>query len=147
MDRSPHKKHGIERSPEWKKVRAKHLTEQSNCVFCIAPQSKLQVHHIIPFHYGVLLNRSYIELDDRNLITLCEGKNEHHLLCGHLDNFESYNPNVVKWIPALKGCAASMIKTAKLFQDAIANRPKPFEALTQDERELMIRYIDTLYPT
>jgi len=32
----------------------------------------LQVHHIFPFHYCIALGRPDLELDDRNLITLCE---------------------------------------------------------------------------
>jgi hypothetical protein len=30
------------------------------------------VHHIFPFHYCIALGRPDLELDDRNLITLCE---------------------------------------------------------------------------
>ena len=59
------------------------------------------MHHIFPFHYCIALGRPDLELDDRNLITLCEdeagkpGQN-HHLLVGHLDDFESSNLAVVR---------------------------------------------------
>jgi hypothetical protein len=65
------------------------------------PRAGLQVHHIFPFHYCIALGRPDLELDDRNLITLCEdeagkpGQN-HHLLVGHLDDFESSNLAVVR---------------------------------------------------
>ena len=35
-----------------------------------------------------------LELDPKNLIVLCMGPNECHLLIGHGDNFKLYNPYV-----------------------------------------------------
>lgn len=50
---------------------------------------------MLPFHFCVNLGRPELELDERNLMTLCdETINNHHLLLGHLGDFQSYNPNV-----------------------------------------------------
>jgi hypothetical protein len=51
----------------------------------------LQVHHILPFHLNPQL-----ELDPSNLITLCMGKLECHLIIGHGGDYKDYNPSVVK---------------------------------------------------
>src|SRR6202049_95726 len=92
------------RSPEWPRVERVHLQRQPHCICCkpgTNTRAGLQVHHIFPFHYAIALGRPDLELDDRNLITLCEdeagkpGQN-HHLLVGHLDDFESSNLAVVE---------------------------------------------------
>ena len=88
------------RSPEWERVKNGHLQKEPRCVCCGShwrAGTPVQVHHIFPFHYCVALGRPDLELDQRNLITLCEteaggtGQN-HHLLVGHLDDFEAANP-------------------------------------------------------
>ncbi len=83
---------GAMRSPEWPRVRAAHLLKEPTCRIC-GGTKKLTVHHIQPFH----LNPS-LELDDTNLITLCEGAGatgNHHLTFGHFDNFRTkWNPNI-----------------------------------------------------
>lgn len=84
---------GSERSPEWERVKNEHLARYPKCVAChISHESKVQVHHIRPFHLW-----PKHELDPENLMTLCEGEgtNEHHLLIGHLDEWAAYNPHVV----------------------------------------------------
>ncbi len=95
---------GIHRSPHWTEVAREHLARQPRCV-CCRPDSSghgiPQVHHIFPFHYCISLGRPDLELDERNLITLCGpsrdrvGEN-HHLWIGHLDNFQTSNLSVVR---------------------------------------------------
>jgi hypothetical protein len=56
------------------------------------------VHHIFPVHYCRALGRPDLELDERNLVTLCESEPgrpgfNHHLLVGHLGDFEAANPS------------------------------------------------------
>src|ERR1700732_4714415 len=90
------------RSPEWRRVERAHLARQPHCVCCkpgTHGRAPLQVHHIFSFHYCRLLGRADLELDDRNLITLCETEEgkpapNHHLLVGHLDDFQSSNLRV-----------------------------------------------------
>ena len=94
---------GIHRSSKWAEVVKEHLARQPTCVCCKSTQPRripVQVHHIFPFHYCVALGRADLELDERNLITLCSKSHNgigdnHHLWVGHLDNFQSSNPYVV----------------------------------------------------
>lgn len=76
------------RSPHWPKVEKAHLAAHPSCAAC-GSTTRLQVHHEVPFH-----RRPELELDPKNLITLCMSKNECHILIGHGDSFEYFNPNV-----------------------------------------------------
>src|ERR1700677_3043433 len=65
------------RSPEWSKVEKAHLAKNPHCACCATGtnlSAGLQVHHKFPFHYCIALGRPDLELDDRNLITLCENE-------------------------------------------------------------------------
>lgn len=77
---------GFGRSREWPKVRKAHLTREYTCQWC-GSLERLEVHHIKPFHIYPQL-----ELDDDNLITLCESGDEKcHLIHGHLGNYRKFN--------------------------------------------------------
>lgn len=77
------------RSPQWSAVRAKHLEKHSTCAACGCAQ-QLSVHHIQPFH----LNPER-ELDQENLITLCEKPSRNcHFVLGHLLDWSAYNPSI-----------------------------------------------------
>jgi len=76
------------RSPHWKKKREEFLKTHSSCAAC-GSKTLLQVHHKKPFHLDASL-----ELDDDNLITLCAGLSECHLMIGHGDCWTTYNPDV-----------------------------------------------------
>lgn len=65
---------GSARSDEWPKVRLAHLRKNPYCEAC-GTVLELNVHHIKPFH-----TNPELELDPRNLITLCR---EHHFFVGH----------------------------------------------------------------
>lgn len=84
---------GSKRSNQWPKVRAAHLKDNASCALC-GGKKKLEVHHIHPFHL-----HPELELDPKNLITLCESKANGincHLFFGHLGNFKGVNPQVPK---------------------------------------------------
>jgi len=76
------------RSSRWPTVRKDFLIKNNSCAAC-GQIDHLQVHHIEPFH----LNPS-LELDESNLITLCEDEYLCHLHIGHLGSFKDKNPNV-----------------------------------------------------
>lgn len=78
---------GAERSPEWDDVRDAFVKEHPKCAVC-SSHKDLQVHHVIPFEFGG------DELNPDNLITLCVGTFNCHLLFGHLGDFRSFNPLV-----------------------------------------------------
>lgn len=82
---------GASRSGKWPGVRAEHLKKFPECEVC-GGTSNLSAHHIKPFH-----THPELELDPRNLMTLCESKRfglNCHLLIGHLGNFRRVNPSV-----------------------------------------------------
>ena len=79
----------VTRSPKWNELRKNTLLHNPGCQAC-GSITNLQVHHIQPFHL-----KPELELESKNLIVLCMGKNECHLLLGHGDNFKKYNPYIV----------------------------------------------------
>lgn len=84
---------GATRSSQWPKVRAEHLKKNAACALCNGTKS-LEVHHIQPFHL-----KPELELEPKNLITLCESKSNGincHLAFGHLGNYQSMNPTVIR---------------------------------------------------
>lgn len=86
------KEQGKKRSSQWPKTRKAHLAAHPNCAVC-GGTDKIEVHHIHPFHI-----HPELELDPKNLISLCEsnkGGVNCHLHFGHLGNFRSVNEEVV----------------------------------------------------
>ena len=78
---------GVPRSPKWPSVRAAHLKANPTCAAC-GGRDALEVHHIQPFHL-----RPELELDPRNLLTLCA--DPCHLVHGHCMSWQRYCPTVV----------------------------------------------------
>jgi len=97
---------GSKRSNHWPSVRAEHLKKNPTCSVC-GGTKKIEVHHIRPFHVDPSL-----ELDESNLVSLCEGQKSIncHLVFGHLGNFKSFNVDVVS--------------NAKSALEKFKNRPK-----------------------
>lgn len=75
------------RSPRWGTVRKKHLLTQPACAACGSTKS-LEAHHLVP----VQVDKSR-ELDPENLITLCGGKRNCHLVVGHGWDWSKYRPD------------------------------------------------------
>jgi 5-methylcytosine-specific restriction enzyme A len=85
------KKPSVKRSPKWPALHKKWITAHSTCAAC-GKNVKLAVHHKKPLHLFPEL-----ELDETNLITLCE--NVHSTYChytvGHCGiSWMKYDPNV-----------------------------------------------------
>ena len=76
------------RSSRWRAVRAAFLINNNSCAAC-GQTDHLQVHHIIPFNIDPSK-----ELDESNLITLCEDEYDCHRIIGHTGNFKKANPSV-----------------------------------------------------
>ncbi|WP_338258291.1 HNH endonuclease [Dictyobacter halimunensis] len=114
-------KYGRARSPEWPQVAHEHLSREPACVVCGHRGKGLQVHHIKPFHLYPEL-----ELDPRNLVTLCETRGRtHHLLIGHLDDWESYNLHVRADAKRYANQNAATIKSNPTWQREVDQRPMP----------------------
>ena len=70
----------LERSPKWDEVE-KAFRAKTRSVWLCGESEQLNVHHMYPFHYVVLCGRPDLELDPRNLLTLCTREDrEHHLV-------------------------------------------------------------------
>jgi len=76
------------RSSAWRGTRKRFIELNSTCAAC-GGTSFLNVHHKEPYHLEPKL-----ELEPSNLITLCMGKFECHLMLGHGDDFKAYNRDV-----------------------------------------------------
>jgi hypothetical protein len=106
----------------------------------------VQVHHIFPFHYCVLLGWPDLELDQRNLITLCETESghveeNHHLLIGHLDDFKSSNLDVVNDAKkTFSGMTADQIKADPRWQ------LKPLDKMSQQEKDDFTAQMNKVFP-
>ena len=74
------------RSKEWHKVRKEFIRSHPECYVC-GRTTNLHVHHIVPYHIDPSK-----ELDPDNLITLC---GRCHLLIGHLNCWNCWNPNII----------------------------------------------------
>lgn len=78
------------RSKGWRKVRNEHVKAHPICAAC-GRTDGLEVHHIEDFS-----TKPELELDPNNLITLCDKAMRCHLTFGHLGNWKSINPEVIK---------------------------------------------------
>ena len=80
---------GNKRSAAWKGLRNKIVNEVGMCEVC-GKDTNLVLHHKIPFHVNPSL-----ELEESNLIVLCENDNLNcHLIFGHLGNWNKYNSDI-----------------------------------------------------
>jgi hypothetical protein len=114
------------RSGQWHKVEKEHLEKEPACQWCGAT-TRLQVHHIAPFHLAPAL-----ELDPKNLITLCEegGYLNCHLFHGHNGDWKSFNEEVREQCEAHRQDPERQILEAVRKQD-----PKLYEFLVKAKLE------------
>lgn len=82
------------RAPGWARMAREWLAGNPACAVC-GQKDGCVPHHKLPVHAYPAL-----ELSWGNLITLCP---EHHLLCGHLMDWRSWNPTVDEDCAAWRG--------------------------------------------
>ena len=145
--------HGLERSKRWPSVARNFVKANPHCAACEKSTTWLgifahQVHHkVIPFHLAVLLGRPDLELDFRNLVTLCQvPTRQHHLLLGHLDDFKSYNPECDAFIKRFFGMSAKDIESNPEWLAAEARRPKTWSNMTESEKKVLRNKLDAHLP-
>ncbi len=113
------RQHGHERSSQWRRAQKEHLLREPRCVVCGYKGKKLQVHHIKPFHL-----HPHLELDPHNLITLCEARGrDHHLLLGHLGEWQSYNESIRQDVKRFHRKTAAQIRADAAWQKRVKLRP------------------------
>ena len=136
----------LKRSSEWSSVEKNFIHVNPKCAACGVTEP-VNVHHIFPFHFVVLCGRPDLELDTRNLITLCtEPVNQHHVLLGHLDDYESFNPDVAKFVKADAKRTSEQIRSESAFQQAHAVKPKHLQLMTPEEKAVFKQLLDKSLP-
>jgi hypothetical protein len=140
--------HSLKRSSHWDSICTKFKQANPYCFACgphlTYPTNCIQVHHEIPFHFCVLLGRPDLELDTRNLITLCQSESreldlpDHHLYVGHEGDFRIYNPNV------RRDCKRSLI--SKLFRPFFRKKPKSWINMTDADKKALRALMDRRFP-
>ncbi len=147
--------HGIRRSPKWPGVEKAFLKAKPWCEACGKEKvlnRGVQVHHVIPFHFVILLGRPELELDPRNLIGLCETEQglpleNHHLLIGHLDDFQTSNPNVRHDATGRYfQKTAAQIQADPVWKAIVKNRPPVWAKMMDADKKAMKKLMETLYP-
>jgi hypothetical protein len=146
-------KHDELRSPKWPEFRDKFVVRFPRCACCGKTSSELslQAHHVFPFHYCIALGRKELELSDSNLITLCETEApepsaSHHLLLGHLDDFESSNLDVRQDVLAYQNQTAEQIRSSVAWQQKHNARLPHLEAMTRAEEAAFQWAMQETYP-
>ena len=90
----------VARSSSWPSLEHHFLQTNDHCAVC-GGKDHLQVHHKLPFHL-----RPDLELDPKNLVTLCQTPERLcHLRIGHGGSFEAYNPDVAQMVIVAGGRA------------------------------------------
>src|SRR5215471_8414150 len=145
-DKVIEKKFNLKRSSKWPEVEREFRETHPRCAACGATD-QLNVHHMFPFHFVVICGRPDLELDPRNLITLCtKHTHQHHLLLGHLDDYESYNPQVSQFIEHDARRTSEQIRSDSAFREAYLSKPKHLDQMSQDERDSFKKILDGRLP-
>ena len=97
------------RSPQWHKLEKTFLESNPTCEVC-GSKNKLNVHHIKPFHL-----HPELELDPKNLITLCMDKKESHLRIGHGSDFKAFCSQIKKYAEEINS-KEKIVKCKKWIQ-------------------------------
>ena len=138
--------HGHKRSPLWPARQKAHLKIQPYCLAC-GLEHPLNVHHKYPFHFVIAVGRPDLELDERNLFTLdVLPTEEHHLLIGHLGDYQSYNPQLESTLSLCRNLLASQIRSLPHFIELMENRPKRLDKMTKREKDALRDELDRLFP-
>ena len=143
---------GHGRSGHWPAVEKAFRKLHPQCVCCVVPSTKhVQIHHLFPFHYCVALGRPDLELDMRNLITLCEWPShstcpDHHLIVGHLDDFKSSNLEVAEDAHLFRGMSAFEIKKDPRWIKKVKQRLTPLDQMTTKAKADFKRRMNQTFP-
>ena len=142
---------GHGRSSHWPTVEKAFRKIHPQCVACLVTSVKhVQIHHRFPFHYCIALGRPDLELDMRNLITLCEWPGhdspDHHLLLGHLNDFRSSGLEVAEDAITFRGMSEAQIKKDARWIKKVAGRLKPLDEMTAKDKADFKKRMNHTFP-
>ncbi len=146
--------HNLVRSEHWPVIEEAFKAEHPQCEACTVGDpgaDAVQVHHVLPFHFAILLGRPDLELDPRNLISLCEKEKgedaqDHHLLLGHLDDFQSYNKDVRDFAVKFLSKTHEEIQADALWLAAKLDKPPMWNNMTDTDKTNLRTMMDWWYP-
>jgi hypothetical protein len=101
----------------------------------------------VPLPLRRALRPARFGIGPRNLTTLCTREDrEHHLLLGHLDDYESYNPEVEEFIKTYNRRSNQQIRNDAAWQSAQARKPKHLDEMSQLEKGDFNKMLDGKFP-
>ncbi len=133
-------RYGVARSAKWPAAERAHVARSPHCTACRRPGLRVEVHHIFPFDFRVRLGRADLELDERNLITLCaesdaRGAGDHHFLLGHFGDYESMNLHVrAEAAGRFHGMTAVELRANEGWRKLAEGRPAHLGEMSRDAR-------------
>lgn len=143
--------HSALRAPGWPALRRAHLAKHPACAVCGATSDR-EVHHIKPFTLFPDL-----EMDPKNLVTLCRSKNwgfNCHLRVGHGGNYSWYNPYLISDIAAIRAIRAKYKTFTDECQEEIEDyltvirkrvkkyNSRPYEEMKKDPVSFSLPFVD-----
>jgi hypothetical protein len=142
---------GHGRSSHWPTVEKAFRKVHPQCACCIVKSiTHIQIHHRFPFHYCVALGRPDLELDPRNLITLCEWPSHpspsHHLLVGHLDSFKSSDLDVAEAAITFRGMSEAEIRKDPRWIQKVKTRLAPLDKMTAADKKSFTARMNVTFP-
>ncbi len=141
----------FERSVEWKNLAKAHLQTHPFCLACgcKSVSGYLSVHHKYPYQLCNAVGRADLVFDERNLITLCDGRGseEHHLLLGHLGDWASFNPEAITdATTTFFQKKSAFIRSNELWITKSKNKPNCLEKMSEMEINALKIKLDLVYP-
>jgi len=142
------------RNPLWAEKEKAFLSRNPACALC-GVEDSVVAHHIIPVPYCLALGRADLELDERNLLTLCHSRagnscDDHHLYVGHLGDYHSFNLTVREDVQGrFKGSRKARlwfsVERINSLQETLAAFPH-LASMSDAQRGALRRRIDELFP-
>ncbi len=144
----------VPRSPEWPAFAKAQLLAHPECAACgplWKPSTMVQVHHIFPVHVIRPLGRPDLELDARNTIVLCTNLTafpgqDHHLLVGHLYDFEAANPASRADAERYRGMTAAQIRMSASWRSSVLGRLPNLEEMSFAQKHALRALMDRVMP-
>ena len=150
---SPTRSPPTPRSPEWPAFAKAQIVAHPECAACgplWKPSTMVQVHHIFPVHFLRALSRNDLELDPRNCIVPCTNLaafpgQDHHLLVGHLDDFEAANPATRSDAALYRGMTAAQIRASATWRSSVLRLPT-LEHMSFAQKHALRALMDKVMP-